>query len=157
MSTESTKPAPVDFAAVLDAFEYASAGMNGEWRACIQVDTGKVYSWCTTGDVEDEYQDVLEDVDTSDNYIELPDRHELDLGQRLVFAFVDSEIPKYYDTVSDIFRRRRAYRWFKDFLSSRNELERWYEFEASTTRDRLRAWCEAQGFELVESPGPDAG
>ena len=38
--------------------------------------------------------DLPEDVDESDKYIEIPHKNELDLGRNLVFQFVSKHIPE---------------------------------------------------------------
>ena len=52
-----------------------------------------------------------------DTYIQIPHKNDLDLGQRLVFEFVETHLPHEYNRVQQIFRRRGAYGRFKDLGS----------------------------------------
>jgi hypothetical protein len=54
-----------------------------------------------------------------DDYIAVPHKNELGLGRRLVFDFVDQELPRDADAVSDFFRRRGAYARLKALLRNR--------------------------------------
>lgn len=45
------------------------------------------------------------------------------------------------DEVHDIFRHRGAYARFRDLLTRRNALDRWYAFEKEATEKALRGWC----------------
>ena len=80
----------------------------------------------------------------------MPDKWDLDLGSRLVFAFAEQVMPDDYDTVRDIFRRKGAYGRFKKFLGARGMLETWYDFEAKATESALRTWCEVYGIALTD-------
>jgi hypothetical protein len=147
MSDKRSKTVPVKFSEVLDAFEFANVGGTAEFHAYIGLDTGKVYFVSGQDDLDEE---VPDDIDESDDYLPLPDKRNLDLGSRLVFAFAEQVIPDDYDTVRDIFRRKGAYGRFKDFLDSEGMLERWYDFEAKATESALRAWCQEHGITLKD-------
>ena len=67
--------------------------------------TGKIFYISEFGN-SDELPDDIED---SDDYIEIPHKNELDLGKQLVFKFVSEHLPEELDRVSQIFRRRGAY------------------------------------------------
>jgi len=157
MPNEDTqKSAPVMFKRLLDAFEFSTFGLNDEFHAVINLDTGTVHSW-TDMDLEDN-DEALEDgkpadLDSSDRYLDLPSKYDLNLGRRLVFDFAEQEIPQHLDQISSIFHGRGAYRRFKDFLGARNLLECWYAFETHATEAALRAWCDAYEIKLIDTPG----
>ena len=132
------------------AFEFVSSAAPSENTASISVATGKIRWHSVWNDVEDD-EDPEED-DDADGYIAVPHKKDLDLGSRLVLRFARQEMPRDYDTVADIFRRRGAYARFKDLLQHRRMLEHWYEFEARETREALRAWCEENDIQLVDEP-----
>ena len=90
----------------------------------------------------------VEDIDCDPDYIHLPDKFDLDLGQRLVWRFVGIEIPGLEPKVRDIFSRRGAYRRWKDFLENNGLLDKWYTFENESTREALVDWCKAHGVPL---------
>lgn len=57
-------------------------------------------------------------------------------------------LPGEEDEVRGIFRRKGAWRRFKDFLDDKDLLEQWY---ASSDKRKLQAlveWAEANGFEV---------
>ena len=88
------------------------------------------------------------DIGDPDKYLELPTRHDLDLGQPLVFDFVDAQAPALRDAVQDIFRRRGAYSRFKDLLEQQGLLERWHHYSDEETKAALQRWARDNGFEV---------
>ena len=96
---------------------------------------------------EDECPDDLE---TSDRYIEIPHKTELDLGNNLALRFVEERLPGRYTDVDAFFRRRGAYARFKELLAAEGCLEEWYAFEAESTERALREWCKANEIHLAE-------
>jgi nicotinamide-nucleotide amidase len=143
----SAPPASVDAEELRDAFDFVSMGAPLEHSAVISLDTGRIYWLSRDGDLEEE--PLPDDLDTSDRYIAVPHKTELDLGRRLVLRFVDRELPNDFDTVEGFFRRKGAYRRFKQLLESRGMLERWYEFENSATERALLEWCQENGIAPV--------
>lgn len=147
MSDKQSETVPVKFSELLDAFEFSNVGGTTEYHAYVGLDTGKFYFVTGQDDLDEE---VPDDIDELDRYLHMPDKWDLDLGSRLVFAFAEQVMPDYYDTVRDIFRRRGAYGRFKDFLDAKRMLERWYDFEAKATERALRAWCQENDIELTD-------
>ena len=90
---------------------------------------------------EDECWDDLE---TSDGYIEIPHKNELDLGNNLALQFVESGCQTVHGR-RGLFRHRGAYARFKELLAAKGGLQEWYAFEAESTVRALREWCEANG------------
>ena len=107
-------------------------------------DTGQILYHSEMGDM-DEIGDKDLDWDTC---IDIPHKNDLDLGQRLVFEFVEKHLPDGYHRVREIFRRRGAYGRFKDFLESKELLQSWYDFERRCEEQVLRQWCEENEIEL---------
>ena len=138
----------VDAEDLRTSFEFVSAGAPFEHSAYICLDTGKLY-W-KSADLTEEEADLPEDLETSDRYVAVPHKNDLDLGRRLALAFVDQELPDDSDTVEGFFRRRGAYGRFKDLLDTRGMLQRWYEFEERATEAALLAWCEENGIQPVD-------
>ena len=139
MATNVSKSVAVSFAELLDAFEFVSVSNDYDHLAYVCINTGAI--WCVSRDGGGD-EDVPEDIEESDQYISIPHKNHLNLGRKLVFSFVDRELPRAADKVAEMFRRRGAWRRFKDYLASRDMLEKWYEFEAKSTEEALRAWCE---------------
>ena len=90
-----------------------------------------------------------EDIDW-EKWVEIPHRNDLDLGQRLVFEFVETRMPDECDRVEQIFRRRGAYDRLKDFLESKGLLDSWHDFENQREEQALRQWCEENEVELSD-------
>ncbi|MEJ8857901.1 hypothetical protein WKW79_25255 [Variovorax robiniae] len=115
--------------------------------------TGEVHMWSDAAD----FDPLPVDVEDDSLYIAVPDKRELDLGQQLVFSFVEEHLGASADAVRDIFRKRGAYGKFKDLLDRRGLLQAWYDFEAAETEKALRAWGEENGLAIGDAPGKDAG
>ncbi len=134
-----------------DAYLFVSGAPYGESAALICANTGKIYyrsSWYS----EEEAEELFGKIDEScSRFIEVPHKYDLDLGKNLIFEFVEAFLPDDYDYVRSIFRRRGAYRRFKDFLYRRGMLEAWYDFENERTEKALREWCKEEGIELTDA------
>jgi hypothetical protein len=131
------------------AFDFVSFAAPMEHRAYVSLDTGKIYWISETSPIDEE--DLPEDLDTSDRYIEVPHKNDLDLGNNLALRFVEEQLPNRYADVEDFFRRRGAYARFKSLLAAERCLEKWYAFEAESTERTLRQWCDANEIHMVEN------
>jgi hypothetical protein len=137
---------PVSFRQLLDALEFADMNGFGKNRALLCRQTGKVFLYSEAGDLNE----LPEDADDQEKYIEVPNKKELDLGKRLRLKFARECLPDDYDEVRDIFSRRGAYRNFRILVERRRVLQAWYDFEAKETEHALRAWCQVNDIELAE-------
>lgn len=138
-----------NFAELRNAFEFVSSGPPDEQNAYICIDTGAIYWVSNTIELEEE---VPDDVETSDRYIAVPHKNDLRLGQNMALSFVDQELPDDYNTAASFFRKRGAYRRFKDLLQARGVLEKWYAFEASASDAALLDWCHQNNIQLIDTP-----
>lgn len=118
----------------------------GDAEAWVCRSTGKIYVRSDMVDPEEE--DLPDDIDTSDDYVAVPDSRYLDLGHDLVFRFVDQEMPQEFDQVRDIFRRKGAYGRFSHLLDSLGKRDAWHQFRDEQTKAALRDWCEGHGLAL---------
>jgi Uncharacterised protein family (UPF0158) len=137
--------AQVEFSELLDAFEFDSLGEDFDHHSYINADTGAVFWVSPDHDWDDE---VPDDFETSDRYIPVPHKRDLGLGRGLALSFAEEELPDHYGPVDGFFRKKGAYRRFKDFLDARGLLERWYDFEQRSTEEALRSWCRENGIPL---------
>ena len=128
------------------AFNFVSSAGYGLNSAYLDVKTGEIfYRSELTG------TDELDDDDTgTDPLIAVPHKNDLDLGQSLIFEFVEDNLPDAYDEVRYIFRKRGAYSRYKELLSSRGMLEAWYRFEQDRIEKALRSWCEQNEVPLAD-------
>jgi enoyl-CoA hydratase/carnithine racemase len=127
------------------AFQFVIGSPNEECQAYLCKKTGKLY-WHSDG-LDDE-EELPDDIDDPDKYIQLPHKKALDLGKPLVMNFVRQFLPNDLERVRDIFRKRGAYARFKDLLVHRNALDQWHEFEAKMEEAALREWCGANAIEI---------
>ena len=77
----------------------------------------------------------------------MPDKRDLDLGATLVMEFIAEALPGDYDEVRQMFRRKGAYRRFKELLEQRDVVQRWYDYGDQRVREALEEWCRDHGFE----------
>jgi hypothetical protein len=129
------------------AFDFVSSSGPYESSAYISRSTGEIY-WVS--DLIDVGEDLPEDLEDSNQYIEIPHKNEFDLGKRLVLRFVDRELPSSYNEVERIFSRKGAYARYKTLLERKGRLEEWYRYEEAETLSALREWSEEEGIDLIE-------
>jgi len=134
-------------------FDFVGSAPPSENNAYISLDTGQIY-WASEFNPLDE--EVPDDLETSDRYLLLPHKTELDLGKGLALRFAASELPHCYDRIVGFFRHKGAYARFKGLLDSEGALERWYKYEAEATESALREWCAENDIQLIERNGDSA-
>ena len=137
------------------AFDFVSFGSPMEHRAYVSLDTGAIYWISETNPIEED--ECPDDLETSDRYIEIPHKNDLDLGNNLALRFVEERLPDRYMDVEAFFRRRGAYARFKELLAAEGCLEEWYAFEVESTERALREWCKANEIHLAENGGQRSG
>jgi hypothetical protein len=143
----------IPYEELISAFEFVSAAAPAEHNAYISLDTGQIHWVSELASMDEE---VPEDLDTSDRYISVPHKNDLDLGRRLVLRFVEQEMPDAYSEVRAIFQRKGAYGRFKGLLESQGQLEKWYRFEADAHEKALREWCADNDIQIIEKSGTAA-
>jgi len=136
----------IRFGDIEDAFLYVSMGPMFGNQAMLSKETGEIFYISEMGDSDD----LPDDIDESDSYVEIPHKNELDLGRELVFRFVSEHLPEEYNQVDLIFRRKGAYSRYKDLLEQKGLLDQWYEFENDTQSKALREWCIENNIELID-------
>ena len=131
------------------AFDFVSYAAPFEHRAFVSLDTGAIHWISETSPIDDE--DLPDDLDTSDRYIAIPHKNDLDLGNSLALRFAEEQLPHRYADVAACFRHRGAYGRFKELLAAERCLDRWYAFETECTERALRDWCAANQIDVVEN------
>jgi len=129
-----------------DAFLYVSSAPQFTNSALLSQKTGEIFYISGMGDSDD----LPEDIEDSDEYIEIPHKNDLDLGNRLVMDFVAEQCPELLGKVHAIFKRKGAYSRYKELLDSKGLLEKWYDYENQHTKEALRQWCADNGIELTD-------
>jgi hypothetical protein len=130
------------------AFDFVSFAAPMEHHAYVSIDTGTIYWISDANPLEEETPDDLE---TSDRYIAIPHKNDLDLGRDLVFRFVAEQLPGLYNRADQFFRHRGAYARFKELLSSEGCLDQWYAFEAESRERALKNWCRENDINVVDN------
>jgi hypothetical protein len=141
-----SKPTPVDLDKLYSAFDFANGDPLNGVSSYVSRSTGETHLVAPDHDLP-----PPDDLDTSDDYLCLPDRRDLNLGRNMVFDFVQETMPDEWETVRAIFSRRGAYARFKDLLGYRNMTEAWHRYEETRTYVALRTWCQAEGLEVAIS------
>ena len=112
--------------------------------AILNRETGEIYYISELGDSDE----LPDDVDDPDKYIDIPDKYALDLGKRLVFQFVEGNIPEEIARVEKYFRQRGAYSKYKSLLEQKGLLDQWHKFEDDKRKEALIEWCKDNGIEI---------
>jgi hypothetical protein len=129
-----------------NAFMFVSMEQMFGNQALLSKKTGEIFYISDYGD-SDELPDDIED---SDNYIEIPHKNDLDLGKQLVNQFVSEHLPEEVAHVSQIFRRKGAYSKYKALLEKKGLLDKWCNFEQRKQNEGLRKWCSDNDIEIFE-------
>jgi len=124
------------FSEIQDAFFFVSSDEYGMHTAILSKDTGRIYCRSESGCIDEISDDIEGDI-----FIQIPHKNDLDLGQRLVFEFVELHLSDEYPLVQQIFCSRGAYGRFKDLLRLKGLLQSWYDFENQSEKEALRQWC----------------
>ena len=130
---------------LLEACEFVSFEGMFDHSAYVSLDTGAIH-W-----ISDELdEEPPADLETSDRYLAIPHKNDLDLGTHLAFRFAEHHLPNHYETVRGFFHRRGAYALFKDLLHRLGRLEDWYRFENDAIEQALTDWCRDNGLQVVK-------
>ena len=136
------------------AFDFVSFAAPMEHHAYISIDTGAIF-WIS--DLNPLEEDIPDDLETSDRYIAIPHKNDLDLGSNLVLRFAAEELSDQSARIEGFFRHRGAYARFKEFLAAEGCLDRWYAFEAASTETALKNWCTENNIQVIENNGAPSG
>ena len=137
------------------AFDFVSSAAPMEHHAYVSLDTGRIYWISELNPVEEE--ELPPDFETSDRYLEIPHKNDLDLGRRLALRFVEARLPHRYADVEGMFRQRGAYARLKELLAAEGCLEEWYAFELEATDRALREWCRINEINPVQGDTEQSG
>jgi hypothetical protein len=130
------------------AFDFVSFAAPMEHHAYISLETGAIY-WVS--ELNPDEEEVPADLETSDRYIAVPHKNDLDLGSDLALRFAAEELPDRYTTIEGFFLHRGAYARFKELLAAEGCLSKWYAFEAESTERALKNWCADNDIQVIEN------
>ena len=134
----------VKFSDIEDALFFVSMDQKFMHNAFLCKETGQIFYTSEMGDSDE----LPEDIDDSDKYIDIPHKTDLDLGKALVNEFTSKYLPDEVDKVYSIFRRKGAYSRYKDLLDRKGVLDDWYAYEKERQEVALREWCRRESIEL---------
>ena len=134
-----------DFAEIELAFDSVSSQMQSMCTAYLSLADGKIYY---LDDATGIFDDLPDDFETSDQYIEIPHKNDLNLGRDLVYEFINKNAPNLSDNVRQIFSRKGAYQRFKTLLVRHELLDQWHNYEQTETEFALKRWCNENSIEL---------
>jgi len=99
------------------AFDFVSSAAPMEHGAYISLETGQIY-WMSefTSSMDEE---VPDDFETSDRYVAIPHKNDLNLGRDLAFRFVAEHLPGRYGDVRACFRSKGLTRSSSNCLTRR--------------------------------------
>jgi len=137
----------VKFVDILDAVEAVSSGQLGENSGWLCKESGRIY---LQFEVDDESEELPDDIDDSEKYVQIPDKRELDLGKPLALAFAREFLPEDFDKVRQIFSRRGAYARFNDLLDYRRMRQQWFDYRDKAEIEAVRVWCADNSIEVVD-------
>jgi hypothetical protein len=133
----------ITFDDIENAFMFVSMDQPYMHGAYLCKETGQMFYTSEMGDSDE----LPDDIDEP-KYISIPHKNELDLGKALVIEFVSEFLPEELDRVYSIFRRRGAYSRYKELLSEKGLLDKWYKFEDERQKAALKDWCAENGIEI---------
>jgi hypothetical protein len=141
----------VNYNELRNAFEFVSSDSPSVQNAYICLDTGEIFWVSASVELE---ESVPDDVTTSTRYLAVPHKNELQLGQKMALDFINQALPGHYNTVASFFRKRGAYRRFKELLQAESMLEQWFAYEANACDEALRIWCDDNSIKLLYTTLP---
>ena len=136
---------PIPFDDIENAFVFLSMDKQFMNNAYLNKETGEIYYTSEIGDSDE----LPEDIDDS-KYVSIPHPNDLDLGEELVFEFISRYLPEESDLVGKIFSKSGAYSRFKDLLSKKGLLDKWYDFEDEQNKNALKQWCLENDIEIKD-------
>jgi len=139
-------PCTIRYSDLEDAFEFVSAGYQGENSVYLCPKTGRFFFVSEVTGVVDELPDDLD----SGDYLSIPHKYDFDLGARLASDFILEQRPEYYDEVRQLFRHKGAYSRYKALLERLGKLNDYYAYEERCKREALQEWCEDSDIELID-------
>jgi hypothetical protein len=98
----------------------------------------------------DSIRDALDIIENWENYIELPDKWEID-EYRIMEEFCGSiKNDRISDALYSAIRGRGAFRRFKDAIHRYGVEDDWYRFRKEALKNIAMEWCEENGIKYIK-------
>lgn len=123
---------------IADAFEECMDG----WAQFLDTRTGEIVALS-----EDPYmaceedQELLEEIDETDDYVRLPNQYELHEKSIMEKFAYESGNQRVSEVLFDALRRRRPYRCFKDKINDLGISQIYYDYRNRTYINIAEEWC----------------
>ena len=141
---------------------------SDEMHSCLHRPTGRIVTVSDDAlaaaengdedcDIPEELPEARRIVAAQDEYLELPDRFEINeyrMMERFAESLADGSA---CDAALRALHRRGAFRYFKDTVHSLGVAKSWYAFRDECYWQVAREWCDANGIECDDSPHPELG
>jgi len=134
------------FAELELAFAFVNFDDGSDNCGYVSRSTGKTFVQSDQAEIDE----LPDDVGSNDDYVEIPHKHDLGLGQELVWKFVDQKIPHLKGKVRGFFANRGAYGRYKSLLAEIDLLDTWHQCEDDRTKEALLEWCGDNGIKIDE-------
>ena len=146
---ESEQIMNVSFDDIENAFYFVSSDQKFMNNAILCKETGRIFYVSAIMGSEDE---LPEDIEDPDKYINIPHKNDLGLGRNLVTEFTTQYLPEEIDRVYSIFCGRGAYSKYKKLLDNQGFLDKWFEFEDERQKAALKKWCRRNKIRYSDKP-----
>jgi hypothetical protein len=127
------------------AHEFVSSSPLDENQAILNLKTGEILY--KSGMLDEE--EFPGEIETSDDFVWVPHREDLDWGAGLMMDFVELYLPAERKTVKRMLRRANALSNFQELLTRLGKLEAWQAFEKEETKNALLDWCDENEIEVA--------
>lgn len=134
------------FAELELAFAFVNFDDGSDNCGYVSRSTGQTFVQSDLSDIDE----LPDDIGSNDEYVEIPDKYALGLGQDLVSDFVDQKIPHLKGKVRGFFAKHGAYGRYKSLLAEIDLLDTWHQFEDDRTKEALLKWCGDNGIQIDE-------
>lgn len=150
---KSTAPAAVVY--LIDFVDQMHIGID-EWSSYVNRKTGEVVGLQTGafggGYAEPAEIELAKQIESSDDYIELPNSREADPWSIMCdFASAQAD-PLHVDKLLDELNRKRPYRRFKDCVYDLGISDEWYAFQQARLERSAIQWLEDQQLSWTREP-----
>jgi hypothetical protein len=139
--------------------------LSNECRVYLNKSTGEIISvtnddfavvnesdgdWSEYDRLEQEFFQKVEKIVSSDDYLELPNQHEIheyEIMERFCLSISDEKISGVF---LDMIRGSGAFRRFKDLLYRYGIEKDWFRFKDEAYKEIAISWLESHGFDYID-------
>lgn len=140
--------AVIKLSVLADAFEECF----DEWNQYLNIKTGEIVSFPEDPWLIDEMEDkeLLVEIEDPDDYIMLPNQHELkeySIMKDYAYEYPNKNIS---ERLIAVLNKPKPYRHFKDLIGEMGISEGYYDFRHNAFIEKAKEWCEYKGIDFEE-------